>query len=562
MSLFGSRFGLVLALWVVCFAVPAQAQAAPQYIYWSNTTLNTIGRANIDGTGINQSFVSGLTNPRGIAVSPTHIYWAKDSSIGRANLDGTGVDESFITGTGSATAVAVSGTHIYWSRENTTTVGRAAIDGTNPDNSFINVATNPWGVFVAGGYVYWANYASGGASSSIGRANLDGSGIDNGYVDSTDGSSGVAVDGSYIYWSSWDDNTMGRANIDGTGTDNAFIVGHSAGARQVAVSDSRLYWVNSAYHVIVRSNINGTGAADFIGSDFFAQPQGVAISATYPVFSVDPQLKDFGTVEIGSTSTVATFTVENTGDAPLDIGQVQLTGSDSGQYSIDTTSCANAQLAPAGACTAQVSFSPSQAGATSANLQFAHNASGLSTSVSLSGVGEAPPTPTNSVPTGATTAVPEVQATTEAAASQSSQQQSASTPTALTKPLEPIVVAARRPGELGCVVVKSSTRSFRVSYRLSEASQSVKATLLFKPRAVQNRENCRPARRWVKKDIRFKSVRTIKTAGSSGANYLSIPMASGKSRLSPGRYRLRIQVTAPDGGKSVPSGRNFLMVVG
>jgi hypothetical protein len=46
----------------------------------------------------------------GVTVDGTHIYWANasPSEIGRANLDGSGVNESFITGASSPLGVAVS----------------------------------------------------------------------------------------------------------------------------------------------------------------------------------------------------------------------------------------------------------------------------------------------------------------------------------------------------------------------------------------------------------------------------------------------------------------------
>jgi len=47
--------------------------------------------------------VGGSIEPESIAVDSGHIYWGNlfNHSIGRANLDGTGVNQNFIT-TGSA----------------------------------------------------------------------------------------------------------------------------------------------------------------------------------------------------------------------------------------------------------------------------------------------------------------------------------------------------------------------------------------------------------------------------------------------------------------------------
>jgi hypothetical protein len=39
------------------------------YIYWANATSGTIGPANLDGTGINQSFITGADLPADMAIS-------------------------------------------------------------------------------------------------------------------------------------------------------------------------------------------------------------------------------------------------------------------------------------------------------------------------------------------------------------------------------------------------------------------------------------------------------------------------------------------------------------
>src|SRR5919199_1486184 len=87
---------LVLATFVL--AAPADA-----FVYWANSGTGTIGRANLDGTDVNQNFITGANAPAGVAVDGAHLYWTNftgtGGSIGRANLDGTGVDQSFINTT-------------------------------------------------------------------------------------------------------------------------------------------------------------------------------------------------------------------------------------------------------------------------------------------------------------------------------------------------------------------------------------------------------------------------------------------------------------------------------
>ena len=68
------------------------------HIYWTNSGSSTVGRASVDGTGVNQQFIRIRDNPVRLAVDDRHLVWAADSSVGaygessiwRANLDGTG----------------------------------------------------------------------------------------------------------------------------------------------------------------------------------------------------------------------------------------------------------------------------------------------------------------------------------------------------------------------------------------------------------------------------------------------------------------------------------------
>ena len=87
-------------VFTVAVAAAAQAATTPLgHIYWANASGNTIGRADLDGTDVDQSFISGASGPSDVLVDGQYIYWgnatgctedgACDGSIGRAHLDGT-----------------------------------------------------------------------------------------------------------------------------------------------------------------------------------------------------------------------------------------------------------------------------------------------------------------------------------------------------------------------------------------------------------------------------------------------------------------------------------------
>ena len=166
-------------------------RSTAQHVYWANSGTGTIGRANLDGTGVNQSFITGAGSPAGVAVDGQHVYWANsgNGTIGRANLDGTGVDQSFITGASPPAGVAVDASTVYWANGGSGTIGRANLDGTGVNQSFVSGASGPRGVAVDGPHLYWANSGSG----TIGRANLNGWRADQGFVTGADQPRGFAV---------------------------------------------------------------------------------------------------------------------------------------------------------------------------------------------------------------------------------------------------------------------------------------------------------------------------------------------------------------------------------
>jgi virginiamycin B lyase len=133
----------------------------------ANPQPGTIGRANLDGSGVNPSFITGANSPLGVEVDGLHLYWANNTAgtIGRANLDGSGVDQSFITdaqdpGDLGVLDVAVGAAHVYWTIyleipisedefEISGKIGRANLDGSGADPSFITGAVDPEGLAVS-----------------------------------------------------------------------------------------------------------------------------------------------------------------------------------------------------------------------------------------------------------------------------------------------------------------------------------------------------------------------------------------------------------------------------
>lgn len=263
---------LTAALLALSLTLASRAQAL---VYWTNNGSDTIGRANLDGTGANPSFITGAVGPYGVAVNGEHLFWSSGTGwIGRANLDGTGVDPTFIpTAPGGGDAeLALDERHIYWSNPSPGWIGRANLDGTGVNQTLMAPQSdNVRGLAVNDEFLYWADYQN----SRIGSGELSTLGVNPLFINPTaDNPEGLAVDSAHIYWSNGSHDTIGRASLNGTGVDQDFIP--TAYAYGVEVNDRHVFWGNYDTNSIGRANLNGAGPnPGFItGAD---GPEGVAV---------------------------------------------------------------------------------------------------------------------------------------------------------------------------------------------------------------------------------------------------------------------------------------------
>jgi virginiamycin B lyase len=370
----GSLCGLVVGAWPA-----AGAALAVPHIYWDNNfgTSQAIGQARLDGTAVNQSFISVATgssvNVPAVAVDGEHIFWTVANSpalalIGRANLDGTGVNESLISAPGPypsefsfPAGIAVGGQHVYWSNLENDTIGEANKDGTGVNQSFIS-ATFPTQLAVDGRYIYWTSVGAG----TIGRANKDGTGVNQSFISGLDDPTGLAVDGQRIYWTSFSGNSIGEANLDGTGVDPSFITGADR-PEGVAVDEQHIYWTNLRGGTIGAANKDGTG----VNQSFITGAQGPdgnpAVSV--PVAqAVNPE--SFANTTQGSISAPSTVTLRNVGQRSLSLTGLSFAGADLGDFLVSPGTCLGS-VDPGSSCQLQAYFSPQGQGARSATLQIA-----------------------------------------------------------------------------------------------------------------------------------------------------------------------------------------------
>jgi hypothetical protein len=160
---------------IVGVSEPCGLAIYDRHLYWVNQTPSgSIGRANLTGPlDVHENFVpseqgsgrNDLDEPCGVAVDQTGIYWtdANGDSVGHANLDGTGERTLIPTGPAQGCGVAVGGGYVYWADnpyDGAASIGRALESGAGADSSYITGLNGPCGATVYSHYLYFADGAT------------------------------------------------------------------------------------------------------------------------------------------------------------------------------------------------------------------------------------------------------------------------------------------------------------------------------------------------------------------------------------------------------------------
>ena len=133
-----------------------------------------------------------------------------------------------------------------------------------------------------------------------------------------------------------------------------------------------------------------------INNDGTANPLVVSLTGVGlngPIMTVSPSQAIYGNVTLGA-QTSQTFTLTDTGDAPLQIQAMFLAAGSPQVFPISNNSCSGRQISAGSSCQVTVGFVPIAAGVKDASLFLISNASNPGvTTVGLSGTGVAPDPP-------------------------------------------------------------------------------------------------------------------------------------------------------------------------
>jgi virginiamycin B lyase len=329
-----------LQTFLVAFALAAlNAATAQAYIYWSSNgplgthSGTTLGRADLDGTGVEDQFVTGASAPIAMAVDSTHIYWANayTDAIGVANLNGSDANPTLFQA--SPVALALDQSHIYWVDGNRY-VGRAGLDGSDPQPHFIDlgVESNPSAVALSGGTIYVSVATN--TTEQIDTIPAGGGTPSTFAVFSSTSvlPTAFAIASGYLYFSAITNvieqtGEIGRVPLTGGTPDESFVTGLRL-PYGVASDGTHVYWTDLAADTIGRALIGSDGATDvqdsFVGD--LNGPWGIAVDV-----GIDPTTTTVSCLHtsVAPGATVpCTATVHDTTSSSPPAGTVSFTAGD------------------------------------------------------------------------------------------------------------------------------------------------------------------------------------------------------------------------------------------
>ncbi|MGE0709151.1 MAG: SMP-30/gluconolactonase/LRE family protein [Planctomycetota bacterium] len=263
-------------------------------IFWTDSTLDTIKRADADGNNVTTVVSTGLSVPRGIVVHAGLgvMFWidSGNDTIKRAKLDGTG--EVTLVSSGLSTprdlVVDFGAGKLYWIDSGNDTIKRANIDGSGATTILSTGLTTPEGMAIDpdGGKLYWTDSGA----QTIKRCDLDGSNAET-LVTSTHVSapSGIALDldAGHVIWTDPGNDTIKRADLGGSNVTTLVSTGLQT-PRGIAVDPigKKLFWVDSGSDKVQRSELDGSDVTDLVTSGL-SVPEGLALELPARVTTIE-----------------------------------------------------------------------------------------------------------------------------------------------------------------------------------------------------------------------------------------------------------------------------------
>lgn len=262
---------------------------AGPYLFWRNPS-NTIGRAKLDGSDIRPNHIAS-GHGDGLASDGTYLYFIGPDGpagrhIGRANLDGTGINDTFIALAADmwVSEIAATASNLFWVGTDDD-IWRANLNGTGQTK--IVTTTNQVGALAANGtHIFWAEDPNG-AAVKIQRATTSGASISSAFVTGSGNrynAGRIAVDATSVYHSH--EHAIWRAPIAGGALGSPLVTGVNRRPWSVAADQAHVYWAMGERYrdedrTIRRASLSGVEEAALPTGDDFPRDLTIANGTLY-----------------------------------------------------------------------------------------------------------------------------------------------------------------------------------------------------------------------------------------------------------------------------------------
>lgn len=239
------------ALFAILVLVTALCRSVQGQILVVNFANGTVGEYSTTGTAINSSFISGLDQPMGIAISGDDLFISEqgNGNIAEYTTSGTLVNPTLITGLSLPAGIAIYGNDLFVANSAgptaTTAVGEYTLSGTTVNASLIPGIENPVGVATDGNYIYVSAFSGG----TVGQYTMSGAAVNaaliGGGLHRLQNPGGLALDGNGdLYVSTY--SAVGEYTISG-GTINAALIssGYNTGTGLALDGFGNLFWADN-----------------------------------------------------------------------------------------------------------------------------------------------------------------------------------------------------------------------------------------------------------------------------------------------------------------------------
>jgi hypothetical protein len=154
-----------------------------------------------------------------------------------------------------------------------------------------------------------------------------------------------------------------------------------------ALPNSPVTALQAAANLPSGAGLTGMLRAATYGRGIWQTPLLTATSPLQPALTVAPISLTFGPTQVSTQSTPQTLTLTSTGNAPVTISSLAI----SGDFALSNDSCSGQTLAAATTCTVQITFNPSATGTRTGQLTIHANIATGQSTVALSGTGTSAP---------------------------------------------------------------------------------------------------------------------------------------------------------------------------